>query len=221
MIRVILILCSFLVAGCSKDLNTDSKFITFKYSKEVISNPTTLEQKIKSHLQNTDLFGRDELFQKSWVSFFSTTSTLENKFLVEVVEHQPVAVLDKKRYLTQEGKIISPDDEKKDLNLLELVGEDNKLSLMMAYAYALQTTLNFDSYYLVKLEDKGSGFLEATDNRGRIYNFTEGNFRVQLERLEEFLLFELSSGKEDDIRYIDLRYKNALAVGYKNMEKTI
>ena len=43
----------------------------------------------------------------------------------------------------------------------------------------------------------------------------------QLERLEDFLLFELNSGISDDIKYIDLRYKNALAVGYKNTEKTI
>ena len=215
------ILCLFLVIGCSKEINIDPNFISFKYSKEAISSPINLEKKIKSHLKNEDQFGTEELFKKSWISFFRTTNTLENKFLVEVVEHQPVAILDKNRYYTQEGKIIEPDEKRKELNLIQLVGQDNKLSQLLSYAGCLQTTLNFYSYYIVRLEDKGSGFLEATDNRGRRYNFTEGNFRVQLERLEEFLLFELNSGREDDIRYIDLRYKNALVVGYKNMEKMI
>ena len=92
------ILCLFLVIGCSKEINVDPNFISFKYSKEAISSPINLEKKIKSHLKNEDQFGTEELFKKSWISFFRTTNTLENKFLVEVVEHQPVAILDKKRY---------------------------------------------------------------------------------------------------------------------------
>ena len=53
------------------------------------------------------------------------------------------------------------------------------------------------------------------------YSFTKGDFRVQLERLEQFILFELNSGKIDNSRYIDLRYKNAIAVSDKKMEKRI
>jgi len=34
-------------------------------------------------------------------------------------------------------------------------------------------------------------------------------------------LFELNSGSNDHIRYIDLRYKNAIAVGREKMEKSI
>ena len=63
--------------------------------------------------------------------------------------------------------------------------------------------------------------MEAIDSLGSKYSFTKKDFRAQLERLEDYILFELSSGSIDNIRYIDLRYKNALAVGYKNMEKTI
>ena len=63
-------------------------------------------------------------------------------------------------------------------------------------------------------------FLEAEDHLGTKYSFTKEDFRVQLERLEEFILFELNSGSIDDIRYIDLRYKNAIAVKGNNMEKS-
>ena len=219
--RIFLVICAFLISSCSMDYNLDSQSISIKYSKEGISHPSILEGKILSHLQKTDFSKEEELFLNSWISFFRTTSNLRNEVLVEVMEHKPVASLDNNRYLTQGGWIIEPERENKTLNLIQLIGKDKKLNHLLDVASSIQTSLNFGSNYIVKIEDKGTNFLEATDNSGRKYKFTEENFRVQLERLEDFLLFELNSGKGDDIKYIDLRYKNALAVGYKNTEKTI
>ena len=219
--RIFLVICAFSISSCSMDYNLDSQSISIKYSKEGISHPSILEGKILSHLQKTDFSMEEELFLNSWISFFRTTSNLRNEVLVEVMEHKPVASLDNNRYLTQGGWIIEPERENKTLNLIQLIGKDKKLNHLLDVASSIQTTLNFGSNYIVKIEDKGINFLEATDNSGRKYKFTEENFRVQLERLEDFLLFELNSGKGDDIKYIDLRYKNALAVGYKNTEKTI
>ena len=219
--RIFLAICASLILSCSKDYNLDPQSISIKYSKEGISNPSILEGKILSHLQKTDFSKEEELFLNSWISFFRTTSNLRNEVLVEVMEHKPVASLDNNRYLTQGGWIIEPEKENKTLNLIQLIGKDKKLNHLLDVASSIQTTLNFGSNYIVKIEDKGTNFLEATDNSGRKYKFTEENFRVQLERLEDFLLFELNSGIGDDIKYIDLRYKNALAVGYKNTEKSI
>ena len=219
--RIFLAICASLILSCSKDYNLDPQSISIKYSKEGISHPSILEGKILSHLQKTDFSKEEELFLNSWISFFRTTSNLRNEVLVEVMEHKPVASLDNNRYLTQGGWIIEPERENKTLNLIQLIGKDKKLNHLLDVASSIQTALNFGSNYIVKIEDKGINFLEATDNSGRKYKFTEEIFRVQLERLEDFLLFELNSGKGDDIKYIDLRYKNALAVGYKNTEKTI
>ena len=59
------------------------------------------------------------------------------------------------------------------------------------------------------------------DDYGTNYLFNKGDFRVQLERLEQFILFELSSGNKDQSKYIDLRYRNAIAVSTEKMEKAI
>ena len=67
----------------------------------------------------------------------------------------------------------------------------------------------------------GSDFLAYYDNEGIKYSFTQRDFRVQLERLEQFILFELNSGMKDNIKYIDLRYRNAIAVGNERVEKSI
>ena len=91
----------------------------------------------------------------------------------------------------------------------------------MSYARLLQNILNLKGDHLTSFKNMGSSFIEAHDNKDTKYSFTKGDFRVQLERLEEFILFELNSGNKDHIRYIDLRYKNAIAVSHFNMEKTI
>ena len=105
--------------------------------------------------------------------------------------------------------------------MISIIGDDLKIPTLLNQASSLQTVLNSTGYALTSFADEGAGILEATDNNGVKYRFNEENFRVQLERLEEFILFELNSGSNDHIRYIDLRYKNAIAVGREKMEKSI
>ena len=105
--------------------------------------------------------------------------------------------------------------------MLSIIGRDNEYLGLLDSTFLLQNILNIKGNSLISIEHRGSGFIEAVDNESVMYRFNKENFRVQLERLEDFLLFELNSGISDDIKYIDLRYKNALAVGYKNTEKTI
>ena len=129
--------------------------------------------------------------------------------------------MDRGRFITQEGKIISPAGGNKSLKLVSIIGSDNEYLSLLDSIFLLQNILNLKGNSLISIEHKGSGFIEAVDNEGVIYRFNERDFRVQLERLEELILFELNSGINDDIRYIDLRYKNAIALGNKNMEKSI
>ena len=98
---------------------------------------------------------------------------------------------------------------------------DSDSGLLLNYAYLLQNILNLKDNSVVSFEHIGSNFIESYDNQGTKYSFTIEDFRVQLERLEQFILFELNSGNDDHIRYIDLRYKNAIAVSTGNLEKLI
>ena len=91
----------------------------------------------------------------------------------------------------------------------------------MDHAFLLQDVLNLKGNSIISIENKGSDFLVYYDNEGIKYSFTQRDFRVQLERLEQFILFELNSGMKDHIKYIDLRYKNAIAVGNERVEKSI
>ena len=219
--RYLLIIFFALLAGCSsqKEANIDS--INIKISKEIISNFDQIKHQITNHLQNKNKYNKSEIFSNSWVSVIKATNTFDEEIHIEVKEHQPIASLDRGRFITQEGKIITPAGGDKSLKLVTIIGRDNQYLTLLDSTFLLQNILNFKGNSLISIEHRGSGFIEAVDDESVMYRFNKEDFRVQLERLEELILFELNSGINDDIRYIDLRYKNAIALGNKNMEKSI
>ena len=219
--RYLLIIIFALLAGCSsqKEANIDS--INIKISKEIISNFDQVKNQITNHLQNKNKYNKSEIFSNSWVSVIKATNTFDEEIHIEVKEHQPIASLDRGRFITQEGKIITPAGGNKSLKLVSIIGRDNEYLTLLDSTFLLQNILNLKGNSLISIEHRGSGFIEAVDNESVMYRFNKEDFRVQLERLEELILFELNSGINDDIRYIDLRYKNAIALGNKNMEKSI
>ncbi len=210
-----------MLASCSsqKEANIDSNNITI--SKEIISNFDQVKHQITNHLQNKNKYNKSEIFSNSWVSVIKATKTFDEELHIEVKEHQPIASLDRGRFITQEGKIITPAGGNKSLKLVSIIGRDNEYLTLLDSTFLLQNILNLKGNSLISIEHRGSGFIEAVDNESVMYRFNKEDFRVQLERLEELILFELNSGINDDIRYIDLRYKNAIALGNKNMEKSI
>ena len=219
--RYLLIIFVALIVNCSgqKEANIDS--INIKISKEIISNFDQVKHQITNHLQNKNQYNKSEIFSNSWVSVIKATKTFDEELHIEVKEHQPIASLDRGRFITQEGKIITPAGANKSLKLVSIIGRDNEYLTLLDSIFLLQNILNLKGNSLISIEHRGSGFIEAVDNESVIYRFNKEDFRVQLERLEELILFELNSGIIDDIRYIDLRYKNAIALGNKNMEKSI
>ena len=218
--RYLLIIFFALLASCSsqKEANIDS--IDIKISKEIISNFDQVKLQITNHLQNKNKYNESDIFSNSWISVIKATKTFD-ELHIELKEHQPIASLDKGMFITQEGKIITPAGGNKSLKLVRIIGRDNEYLTLLDSTFLLQNILNLKGSSLISIEHRGSGFIEAVDDESVMYRFNKKDFRVQLERLEELILFELNSGINDDIRYIDLRYKNAIAIGNKNMEKSI
>tara|TARA_B000000477_G_C6066508_1_gene216788 strand:- start:10 stop:642 length:633 start_codon:yes stop_codon:yes gene_type:complete len=210
-----------MMTACSvQNQPTDQQFV-IKFSKEIISDIAILEPKISNHLHNLQTNNKEEIFTNSWVSIFKATQNFNEKTLIEIEEHQPIAILENDRFLTQEGKIISPDDMAKNLSLISISGSDDQIEILLNYARQMQNVLNLKGNKLQHLGHEGTDFIKAQDNYGTNYLFNKGDFRVQLERLEQFILFELSSGNKDQSKYIDLRYRNAIAVSTEKMEKAI
>ena len=218
--RFLFVLVIYFFTGCSNQSKFDIETLSFEFSKESISDKGQTQLEIKDYLLINNQLLTGEFFFNSWVSTIKTTKSFNKKVMVVVEEHQPLASLSRGRFYTQDGKIISPKEKDKELDLISIIGEDQEIPYLLSKSVALQSVLNLRNFSLISFAENGSGILTAIDNNGSRYSFSKEDFRVQLERLENFLLFELNSGNDDHIRYIDLRYKNAIAVRHDNKEES-
>ena len=82
------------------------------------------------------------------------------KTLIEIEEHQPIAILENDRFLTQEGKIISPDDMAKNLSLISISGSDDQIEILLNYARQMQNVLNLKGNELQHLGHEGTDFIK-------------------------------------------------------------
>ena len=106
--RYLLIIFFALLASCSsqKEVNIDS--IDINIPKEIISNFDQVKLQITNHLKNKNKHNKGEIFSNSWISVIKATKTFDEELHIELKEHQPIASLDRGRFITQEGKIITP-----------------------------------------------------------------------------------------------------------------
>ena len=117
-------------------------------------------------------------------------------------------------YLTHSGHIIFPEKTDTTIDVLHIDAPDDETLEILYLSRDLQSLFNKLKRKLEKMESKNNGLIEVTDDKGATFVFSKKDFRVQLERLEDFISFELSSGKLDRIRNIDFRYNNAIAVDF-------
>ena len=204
-----------LVLGCSEDISESlSNSLVITSEKEIISDLEGLEIHLlqyfkKSAVKNVSL---EDIFEDSWLSSIKTDYSLDRSVSVEIKEHHPIASIGRDRYLTQRGKSINPKGQFKKLSIISINGPEGSISNLINLSRELQTKLNKLDLKLISFELKNKDKLKARDDSGTEYIFSKKEFRVQLERLEDYISFELNSGKGNHIRYIDFRYNNAIAV---------
>jgi cell division septal protein FtsQ len=212
---LIAFLSFILVLGCTQDINKSlNSSLVITSEKEIISDLDSLENNLfkyitKSSVQNISI---QDIFENSWLSSIKTDYSLDKSISVEIREHHPIASLGQEIYMTQKGTLINPKGQSKELSLIRIKGPEDSLGNLINQSRELQTKLNKLDLRVISFELQNKDQLNAKDNSGTEYIFSLKEFRVQLERLEDYISFELNSGKANHIRYIDFRYNNAIAV---------
>ena len=74
------------------------------------------------------------------MSVLTATNNFQKELHFHVTEHQPLAFLGKGKYLTQEGRIISPGKRKEDLNIIQVTGSEEEVEDLLNFALELQKT---------------------------------------------------------------------------------
>ena len=210
-------LVMILVLGCSKDISEPlNNPLIITSEREIISDLESLEIHLFQSLHNSSVrnISLEDVFENSWLSSIKTDYSLDRSVSVEIKEHHPIADIGRDRYFTQKGKSINPKGQFKTISIININGPEDSISNLINLSRELQTKLHKLDLKVISFELKNKDQLKAKDDSGTEYIFSKKEFRVQLERLEDYISFELNSGKGNNIRYIDFRYNNAIAVYY-------
>ena len=215
--HIFLLLSLMLILSCSQGIAKPIEHsLVVTSDKEIISDLDFIENKLFNYIykSKSSTISIKEIFENSWLSSIKTNYALDQSVSIEIKEHHPIASLGQDKYLTHKGTLIHPKGQFKELKLLSIKGPEDSIGNLINHSRQLQTKLNQLDVRVISFELKNKDQLKAKDDSGTEYIFSLKEFRVQLERLEDYILFELNSGKRNHIRYMDFRYNNAIAVSY-------
>tara|TARA_B100000809_G_C15071842_1_gene506349 strand:+ start:165 stop:836 length:672 start_codon:yes stop_codon:yes gene_type:complete len=214
-----LILVLSIGTGCSKanDLNLlEIRDINIISKHAYISDYELVKKRILEFIKLgiSDLNSHSQIFEDTWVHSLHSKKRWPSILDIELEEHQPLARLSNNSYLTHTGHIIFPEETNTNIDVLYIDAPDSETLELLYLSRDLQSQFNIINRKLKKIESHSNGLIEVEDDRGTTLIFSKKDFRVQLDRLEDFISFELSSGRLENIRNIDFRYTNAIAVDF-------
>ena len=154
----------------------------------------------------------NKLYQKSWVYSFQSKRKWPNKYELKIKEHQPIARWKDRKFITQSGVLINPENEVKKIDLITLIGPEEKKYELLDLSRRVQAQLNRFGATIESVILSSAGYLLITTSNGIEMTFSKKNFREQLERLEGFISIELFSGKLNQIKTMDFRYRNGISI---------
>ncbi len=155
-----------------------------------------------------------KLYRTTWVYAFQTKKSWPNEYNIRIKEHQPIAKWGDKEFLTHSGILVKPQVKGSNLVLLKIIGNESDKFLLLDISRHIQSQLNRFNETVKEINLSSGGNLRVLTESGSELIFTKRDFREQLERLEDFISFELFSGKLNHIKYMDFRYKNGISVFY-------
>jgi len=169
---------------------------------------------VKGGFFNVDLASvRDALIELPWVEDVSVRRQWPNMLLVRVIEQKPVVLWGENAVISAKGKLFIP-EQKPELNLPHLSGPQGQHKFMLQELARMQAWLLETGLYIKNIE------LNA--RRSWILTMTSGMElrlgRKQMhERLNRFVSVykETLEARKKQIKYIDMRYTNGLAVAWK------
>ena len=216
--KLALIIFLFLSLGCSNQMeekNLSDINISISSEHKILSNPELIREKFLNLLSDEELdfsLLTNELYKNTWVYAFQSKKRWPNRYDINIREHQPIAKWGEKKYLTHSGMLINPSSNNSSVQLVVLKGKESEKFLLLDISRQIQNQLNRYNETIKEVNLSSAGVLLISTEKGSELIFTKGDFREQLERLEDFISFELFSGKLNNIRNMDFRYKNGISV---------
>ncbi len=216
--RITFLIIILLSLGCSKNIdyeNLDEIDISISSDHKILSSSDLIKETFLSFLneQVIDFSSvSKDLYKTTWVYAFQAKRKWPNLYSIRVKEHQPLAKWGDNKFLTHSGILIKPSINDSNIHLVLLKGRESDKFILLDISRQIQNQLNRYNEKVEEVNLSSGGYLKVTTEKGTELTFTTKNFREQLERLEDFISFELFSGKLNSIRYMDFRYNNGVSI---------
>jgi len=216
--KLVFIIFLFVSLGCSnymQEENSTDINIFISSEHKILSDPELIREKFLNLLNEEELdfnLLTNDLYKNTWVYAFQSKKRWPNRYDIKVKEHQPVTKWGEKNFLTHSGILVNPSINDSDVHLVILKGKESEKFLLLDISRQIQNQLNRYNETIKEVNLSSGGVLLISTEKGAELVFTKKDFREQLERLEDFISFELFSGKLNNISNIDFRYKNGISV---------
>ena len=204
--------------GCSENIdyeNLNEIDISISSEHKILSSSDLIKETFLSFLneQVIDFSSvSKDLYKTTWVYAFQAKREWPNRYNIRVKEHQPLAKWGDNKFLTHSGILIKPSIDDSNIHLVLLRGKESDKFVLLDMSRQIQNQLNRYNEKVEEVNLSSGGYLKVTTEKGTELTFTTKNFREQLERLEDFISFELFSGKLNSIRNMDFRYNNGVSI---------
>ena len=160
---------------------------------------------------------RAEIRQVPWVHEVSISRRWPDTLRFDIQEQQPVAWWNDNRLLNAHGEVFEPDQQKITERMPNLSGPDERAASVLAYYNKLQSVLAKKKLTITQLtlEPRGAWRFQVNDSfwvlmgRSQIEPQREPRLARLLTAWDRML-----SERRDQIRYLDLRYPNGIAIGW-------
>jgi cell division protein FtsQ len=184
-------------------------------------NRNLLVERVRSHLNGAGFMTVDldairaDIVQLPWVADISIQRRWPDQLVIEVTEQEAIARWGKDGLLNRRGEVFRPQPLGNVAQLPLLYGPDNLSSEVVQRYAQLRDLLGEQKLTLINLGSDERGSWSATLQNGVVLRLGTGDILKKMRSFSRVYNAELSS-QMDRIAYIDLRYGNGLAVGWKS-----
>ena len=134
---------------------------------------------------------------------------------LHVKEFQPLVFWGKDQILTQSGRLLKF-KTKENLKLVNIEANRNNIDLVLRYFFELNQILKGSNLVLNRILIEDFDLMTLEDNSGLRFHMNKSKIENQLENLKTFLKSEYFNNIKDTFSYLDLRYQNKGAIGFRD-----
>ena len=157
------------------------------------------------------------LFSKDNPNFVESSKEINSWPMkkLHVKEYQPLVFWGKDQILTQSGRLLEF-ETKEDLKLVNIEANRNNIHFVLRYFFDFNQILKSSDLVLNRILIEEFDFMTLEDNSGIRFHMNKSKIENQLKKLNTFLQSSYFKNIKDTFSYLDLRYENKGAVGFRD-----